>query len=227
MSQPYGQQPGSYGQPGAPQGGYPQQGGYPPQGYQQQQPGGYPQSPPAGFQQPAYGQQPTYPQAPSYAQGTGGLPQAPPDYGHGAGPASRPGTVTAAAVLAYVQAGITLITTILGISGASQGGSNAVVGWVVLLAQAAGIVLLIWGGIQITQGKGRVILIVGAALELVICLFYLIVFAAVPDYGIDVVEGAKAFLIGSALFFAVMPAISLILALGGSTTQWLRARRGF
>jgi hypothetical protein len=224
MTQPYGQQPGNYGQ----QPWYGQQAGYP------QQQGGYPPgptSPAQGFQQPGgYPQQGGYPQAPSYAPGTGGLPQAPPEYGQGALATVRPGTVTAAAVLGYVQAGITLITTIIGISSLMNANAsatgNAALAWLVEIAQLAGIILLIVGGVQITQGKSRTMLVAGAALELAICVFYLIVFLLIPSFGVDVIEGAKAVLVGSALFFAVMPAISLILSLGGGATEFLRAKRG-
>src|ERR1700741_3888202 len=92
MTQPYGQQPG---------GNNPGGGGF------QQQPGGnYPGS--GGFQQPGSGGFPQAPQAPNYQQGYGSMPQAPKEYG---GPVARPGGTTAAAVLAFVQGGITLITS--------------------------------------------------------------------------------------------------------------------
>ena len=112
MTQPYGQQP-------DPAGGYPQSGGYrrargtrrlraTPRGRRAvtrstagrlQQ--GYPQSPPGG-----------YPPAPGYGEG---MPPAPPEYGQG--PMRRPGAVTAAAVLAFVQAGITTIPAVMQLVG--------------------------------------------------------------------------------------------------------------
>lgn len=175
------------------------------------QPGGYPQS--GG-----------YPQAPGYPQ-SGGLPQAPPDQGYG-GSTGRPGTVTAAAVLAFIQAGITTITTILVLAGASQvEGGEAALAWLVGLVQVAGVVLLIWGGVQFTQGKGRTLLVVACLVELAICVYYLINFLVVETGNIDVLEGAKAFLIAVAIFFAIMPTISLVLALGGSANQYLDAKR--
>lgn len=215
---PYGQQPGNYGQPGAQQGGYQQGGGYPqspPAGFQQ--PGGYPQSPAGGFQQP------TYPQAPNYSQS--GLPQAPAEYGSG-GSSVRPGQATAAAVLAFVQGGITAITTILGLIGAADagGGDGAAIGWLFLIAQAAGVVMLIWGGVQMLQGAGRLILVIACGLELAICAGYLIVFLAVPTFGVGLLEDAKTFLIAVAIFFAIMPGISLIMSLGQPVTQWLQQR---
>jgi hypothetical protein len=211
MTQPYGQQPGGYGQQpeGYPQqqGGYPQSAGYP------QQQGGYPQ------------QQPAYPQAPSYAQGAGGLPVAPPDQGYG-GPVARPGSTTAAAVLAFVQGGITTITTIIFAAGLSQADATDVgLGWLIVLAQAAGVVLLIMGGVQLMGGKSRVALVVGSALELVICLFYLVVFSIIPTFGISDVAAGKSVLIVFAILFAIMPTISLIMAAGGASTQYLQSRQ--
>jgi hypothetical protein len=214
MTQPYGQQPG-----GTPGGGF-QPGGTPGGGFQQ--PGGNnPGS--GGFQQP--GGYPQAPQAPGYQQGYGGMPQAPQEYG--GGPVARPGVVTAASVLAYVQAGITTITTVLVFAGASnmEGGMMALQ-LLIGLVQAVGIGLLIMGGVQLMGGKSRTLMIAACALELVVCLFYIILYAAIPSGGIDVVQGAKAVLIGFAIFFAIMPTISLVLARGAQTTQFLQARRG-
>lgn len=179
-------------------------------------------------QQPYGQQQPGgYPQAPGYAQGMGGMPQAPQEYSQG--PVARPGTVTGAAVLAYIQAGITSITTILVIAGLASGnaeGGQAALGWLVGLVQVAGVVLLIMGGVQLMGGKGRNLLVVGAAVELVICVYYLISFAVVETGNIDLLESAKGVLIAIAVFFAIMPTISLVLAMGSGTTQFLQSRRG-
>ncbi|MGQ0837287.1 hypothetical protein [Actinokineospora sp.] len=196
MSQDWGQGQGNYGQE---PGGYPQQGGYP--------------------QAPGYPQQ-GYPQ-------TGGLPQAPAEYG--GGPITRSGAVTSAAVLAFVQAGITTITTIIVLAGAansSGGGGEASVSFVIGLVQLAGVLLLIFGGVQLMQGKGRGLLVAGAIVEIVLSATYLVAFAVIPTFGVDTFEGAKTFLILVALLFAVMPTISLIQALGASGTEWLRSRRG-
>jgi hypothetical protein len=197
MTQPYGQQPGNFGQQ---PGGYPQQGGYP-------QSGGFPQ-------------------APSYAPGAGGLPAAPPDQGHG-GPIPRPGTVTAAAVLGFVQAGITTITTLLIIAGlVSANAQGTGMGWLLAIAQVAGIVLLIWGGVQLMTGRGRGIFFGGAVLELVICGFYIIRFLTVETGGFKLAEDFKSAGVLIALVFAIMPAISLALSMGAGTTQFMASRRG-
>ncbi len=200
MTEPYGQQPN-------PGGGYPPQGGMPPGGYPQQG------TPPGG-----------YPQAPGY----GSMPQAPQEYMQG--PIPRPSTVMAAAVLAYVQAGITSITTILafvGLGGGNLEDGAMIVALLVAVAQTAGIALLITGGVQFAGGKSRTLLIVGCALELVICVYYLIAFLVAPTEGVDeqLVDAATGVLVFSVLFFAAMPTISLIMSLGGSATQFLESRR--
>lgn len=208
MSQPYGGQ-----QPQQPGGQYPGSGGF-------QQPGGqYPNS--GGFQQQPGGQ---YPPAPTPPGGYGQMPQAPQEYS--GGPIPRPGAVTTSAVLAYIQAGLTTITTILVWIGVFnlEGGDMALQA-LIAVAQTVGIVLLIMGGVQIMAGKSRTLLLVGAGLEIVICLFYMIIYSTLDSGGIDVLEGAKAVLIGVAIFFAVMPIIILVMALGGQATQFLQSRR--
>jgi hypothetical protein len=190
-------------------------------GQQPHQPGGHnPGS--GGFQQPG-GQYPNsggMPQAPGY----GGMPQAPQEYS--SGPIARPGVVTTAGVLAYVQAGITAITTILVWTGVFnlEGGAMAIQ-LAIALAQTAGVVLLIMGGMQIMSGKSRTMLLVAAGLEIAISLFYIIVYSTLDSGGIDVLEGAKAVLIGAAIFFAIMPAIALVMAMNAQSTQFLQSRR--
>lgn len=196
------------------------------QPYGQQQPGGnYPGS--GGFQQPGSGGFPQAPQAPQgqpYQQGYGGMPQAPQEYSGGM---ARPGVVTASAVLAYIQAGITTITTILVWIGVGQqvDGSDTAFQAVLALAQTIGIVLLIWGAVQAMGGKGRTILLAGAALEIVISLAWIIRFAALDTGGIDFLENAKGGIIFIAILFAVMPVIALILMMGQQATQYTQSRR--
>jgi hypothetical protein len=199
MSQPYGgQQPQQY--PGG--------GGY------QQQPGGqFPNS--GGF-----------PQAPTPPGGYGSMPQAPQEYS--GGPIPRPGGVTTAAVLAYIQAGITTITTILvwiGALGGELEGSDLAIQLALAVAQTVGIVLLIMGGVQIMGGKSRNLLVAGAGLEVAISLAYVIMFTALDAGGIDILEDAKAMLVGIAIFFAIMPIIAIVMAVGSQATQFLQSRR--
>lgn len=227
MTQPYGQQPDPQG--GYPHGGVPQ--GYPQTPGQGQPAQGYPQSPPYG--QPAQPQ--GYPQSPPYGQPApqypyGSMPSAPAEYS--SGPIPRPGTVTAAAVLAYVQAGITLIPTVLMLAGMVNsdggGGSDAAFGWIIVLAQIAGAALLITGGVQIMGGKSRALMVAAAGIELAVCLGWIVRVALIESSGIgaDVIDAGKGVLIGFAIFFAIMPTISLVMSLGASTTQFLESRRG-
>lgn len=211
MTYPYGQQPE---QPG---GGYPQTPG---QGYPQSPPYGQPQQP---YQQnPGYAPAPGYPQAPAY----GAMPAAPPEYT--AGSTGRPGTVTAAAVLAFVQAGITLIPAVVMLGGlfSAGGEADAAFGWIVTIAALIGSALLIAGGVQIMGGKSRSLIMAGSALEVAICLAWIIFFATLETGGFEAADFGKGMVIGFAVFFAIMPVISLVLAAGGSTTQYLQSRRG-
>lgn len=240
MTQPYGQQPEQPGG-GYPQGGYPQTPGQgqPAQGYPQSPPygqpaQGYPQSPPYG--QPAQG----YPQSPPsgypQAQGYGAMPPAPPEYS--AGPSSRPGVATAAAVLAFVQAGLTAIPGILQLINAPQNGGlggNPPTGVMIIvaIAEVIGVVLLIIGGVQLIGGKSRTLIVAGAALELAICVYWIIFAVSIDntlagdeEFAVAAMNAGKGVLIGFAIFFAIMPTITLIMSVGNSTTQFLQSRRG-
>lgn len=183
---------------------------------------------PYGGQQPPQGSNQNYqgyPQAPAAPSGGyGAMPQAPQEYS--GGPIPRPGAVTAAAVLGFVQAGLTTITTLIVWVGVFNltGGEMAMQA-LIAVAQTAGVVLLIMGALQLMNGKGRTLLIVGAALEIVISLFYMIIYSTVDAGGIDVLEGAKALLIGVAVFFAIMPVIMIVLARGALANQYLQPHR--
>jgi hypothetical protein len=236
MTQPYGQQPDG----GYPQGGHPQTPGQgqPAQGYPQSPPygqpaQGYPQSPPYG--QPAQG----YPQGQAYGgqpPGYGAMPSAPPEYS--AGPIGRPGTATAAAVLAFVQAGLTAIPGVLQLINAPKNGGlggNPPTGVMVIvaIAEVLGVALLIVGGVQLLGGRSRNIIMAGAALELALCVYWVIWAASLSstlagdeDFAVAAMNTGKGVLIGFAIFFAVMPTITLIMSAGASTTQFLQSRRG-
>ncbi|TDP91175.1 hypothetical protein [Labedaea rhizosphaerae] len=213
-----------YGQPGQdPQqaGGYQQSGGYPQSGGFQQPgtpPGGYqqPGTPPGGYAQPAYPSAPSYP---SSGQNPNQLLN------------TRPGSATAAAVLGFVQAGITLITTILmliGLAGVGSGGEGGelALAWIVTLAQALGAALLIYGGVQLVSGTGRTIFLAGVGVELAICLYYLIRILSLDTSG--ELPGASELKSSAAMIpilFAVMPVIALCLALTGNVATWAQSKR--
>ncbi|MDQ3788383.1 MAG: hypothetical protein M3422_14215 [Actinomycetota bacterium] len=166
-----------------------------------------------------YGQQPG-----DANQGYGAMPPAPPEYS--SGPVTRPGTVTAAAVLAFVQAGLTLICTIVlmiglgAISGAvddaeSIGGvdvnEGALAGlWVLAIVGLVGGGLLIWGGVKALSGTAGQILIIAAALQILLCIVWLAAF-----------EGGIV-----SILLVIMPIITLVLSLGGPAKQFEASRSG-
>jgi hypothetical protein len=154
------------------------------------------------------------------------MPAAPPEYSNG--PIPRPGVVTASAVLNYVQAGVTLIPTVIFLAAiievdASAGDAAPL--WIAVLAQVVGAVLLIAGGVQIMGGKGRTLMLAGTILEIAVC-FYWLIMAVIQTGGIEGAEYGIGFVLASAIFFAIMPTISLVMSLGASTTQFLQSRRG-
>ncbi len=168
----------------------------------------------------------------------------PAGYGHSVMPAPmmyvpprRPGVVTAAAVLAYVQAGITGVIALIlfvGLFARAPSTGALLVDVLVVLATATGAALLIAGGVRLTGGRGRVPLVVACVLEFAICVYYIVVFATLsaseidPTNELDEVPGglgvARGTMVFIAIFFAIMPTISLALACGRSATAFLRSR---
>lgn len=208
MTQPYGQQP-------DPSGGYPQQGGTPPGGYPQQgtPPGGYPQqgTPPGG-----------YPQAPGYPQG--GLPQAPPDYGQG-GPIVRPGGVTAAAVLTFVQAGLTIISAgafliaLAALESASDTygldlGDSTGEFWIASLLGLVAGGLLIAGGVKALGGSNGQLFTISIALQLVLSVYWMI--------RLVTQDGSPLW----PILMAVMPVIAISLWYSSAAKQYVAAKNG-
>jgi hypothetical protein len=160
------------------------------------------------------------------------MPAAPQEYS--SGPIPRPGSATAAAVLAFVQAGITVIPGILQLVGAFGTSDIDTAIMAETLAAAIvtliGVALLIIGGVQLLGGKSRSMMIVGAAVELVICLYYVIKALAIDSGDLEgvssAIDMAKGVIVGFAIFFAIMPTISLVMSVGSTTTQFLQSRRG-
>jgi len=189
-----------------------------------QQPGGNnPGS--GGFQQPGSGGFPQAPQPPAYQQGYGAMPQAPQEYS--GGPIPRPGGTAAAAVLAFVQGGITLITTgILMIALAavadlanqandtSAGGidisGSLAEGWIVAIVQLVGVGLLIYGGVKLMAGASGPLFMIAAGLQIALCIYWL-VRSATPIVPI---------------LLAVMPIVALALTLGATHKQFVASRSG-
>lgn len=192
-----------------------------PYGQQPPQGGGYNQGPGYGQQQPPAGYGQPGPGGPGYG---GGMPPAPPEYT--SGPMARPGTVTTAAVLAFVQAGITLICSIIlviGLAAVSSADGDEIGGyqfdidqgalafpWIVTIAGLIGGGLLIWGGAKTLGGTAGMLLVIANALQILLCIVWLAAF------GGGVVS----------IILAVMPVISLVMSLGGPAKQYEASKRG-
>lgn len=163
-----------------------------------------------------------YPQAPAPPSGGfAAMPQAPQEH---SGPIPRPGATTAAAVLAFVQGGLTLITTgilMLGLAAlqsledeASAGGveiqGTLTEAWLVSVVQLVGVGLLIWGGVKLMAGTPGMVFTIAVILQIVLCAYWLIRGAAplVP------------------LALIVMPIVALVLALGQASKQYVQSRSG-
>lgn len=203
MTNEYGQQPYPGQQPGYGQQQQPQQGyGYPPQ------------TPPGG--QPVYAGQP-YPQQ-------GQMP------GYGAMSVEKPGTITGAAVLAFIQAGITLITTIILIMGLVNASSVTDTGlgepWAVAIAQFLGVILLIVGSVQLLNGSSRGLFLAATGLEVVLAIYWAVRFGVIDTGGIEAFSNFRNSLIVIAVGFAVMPVIALILGAGSGVGRYVQAKQG-
>lgn len=203
--------PAGPGQPGP----YPQQ---PPQGYPQQ---GYPQQ---GHPQQAYPQQGYPPQG--YAQH--GYPQQGYPAGAPAGGA-RPGLVTAAAVLAFIWGGLSILGSIIGMAAgsvlgavgsacaeydetgacASAAGTGGFLIFIsIVYIVAAGV--LIWGGVVAMSGKnGKVLTIAGGALILVA-----LIQAIAGGFGV------------MGLFGMIVPILIIVFMLNNASKAWFRSKGG-
>lgn len=193
-------------------------GGYPGYGYP---PAGYP---PTGY--PGYG----YPPGAGYGYpaGYGGYPPGA-GYGYpagypGADPNPRPGTVIAAAVLAYINAGLLILAGSLLLLGASivadvesatdssttYGAEFALDGILNLVAGG----LLIAGGVVLTGRKpaGRILLSAGGLLVVAEAIYWLIRFAGLSLGGFIVY----------AVLFAALAIASAALCWPAAVSAWLR-----
>jgi len=176
------------------------------------------------FSQPSYTQPPLYGGYPPAAQGGQyGQPGYPaPQYGapYGGPPGpQRPGAALAAAVLSYIQAGVVLICSFFVLAAGTAVTELLLIGIVQLISVG----LLIFGAVQITSGSGRMMLFIGNGLQLALVLYYLI---RISNVG-DVLEGfGDEGAVVIPLFFAVMPAVALGLALNSAVTRFIVEKQG-
>jgi hypothetical protein len=200
----------------------------------------------------APGPYPGQPYPGPYGQQYGAAPYGPPPYGYPGGYGypgpwgpypqpgpRRPGQVLAAAVLAFVQAGVVAVATVyvfLFVSvariAASEGGApssdveglvgeGSVLGWL----QMASVVLLVVGGILALGQRRRrpARLVLGAALisQIVLALYWGVRLASLAADG-PVTGDPLGVFAWFAIFFAAMPVVALALIVAGAARQWFR-----
>ena len=200
-----------------------------------EQPGmpAYQGPPPTGDpSQPLYPAQPTYPygypQAPGYGYPPGPYPAYPPyppvGYPMQLGP-RRPGTATAAGVLAFVNGGLLILAGALLLFGGSiasdiedSTNSSTHVGTELVLDGlvnflAAG--LLIAGGVALMGRKpsGRTMMGIGGGIVLASTVYWLVRFDKLPTSGF----------VTWAVIFAALTVVGLALVATRAVTEWLRA----
>lgn len=139
----------------------------------------------------------------------------------------RPRSVTCAALLGVLTGGVTLVASVIGIGLllAPAGTFLALLlAWLVMLTQVTAAVLLIVGGGQLMIGISRTTLIVGAALDLLVCAVYLLYALTVLAHDPTEPPHTTTVFATISLVFAVAPTLSLILAMLPITTEYLRYR---
>jgi hypothetical protein len=211
------EQPGQYGQAPAGQP-YGQQYGQPAgdPGQQYAQPGQY-----GVYGQPYGGQYGQQQYGPAYGQP--GYAPMPGPSGYPAPGRGRPGAVTAAAVLAFVQAGTVVMSGIGLLAGGTvlvqefdreALGAGAEITIVALLTLAAGALLII-GGAQVFSRRSRM-LVLGSVASLALSFYF---FVRMLTLGAPV-----GFSLVYPLMYAILPIISLSLINSSTAKAWLAPR---
>ncbi|MBA3524330.1 MAG: hypothetical protein H0T85_07230 [Geodermatophilaceae bacterium] len=168
--------------------------------------GGYPP------QAPAYGGYPTGAYPPTPYPGTG----YPGGYGapFGAPGPLRPGAALAAAVVSYIQAAFVLMGSFFVLAAGVELTEALVVG----VLQLVTVGLLIFGGVQVTGGSGRAVMLVASGSQLVLVVYYLIRITTISEFDINNGDGPWFVF---PLFYAVLPAVALGLTLTRAVTDWI------
>lgn len=151
--------------------------------------------------QPGYPNQPGYPQQPGYP--APGFPG-----GYPAPVLARPGMATAAAVLGFIIAGLGILFGLLALFALSTlnvGGFYAVIVVIQLVADA----VLIWGGVQLLNGKDSRILTIVSALLVLLSLVGMIMYFA-----------------PSSLLSLVIPILILVFSINPAVKAWVRSKGG-
>jgi hypothetical protein len=180
-----------------------------------------------GYHVPPYGP-PGYPGYPPYGY--------PPPWPGGPRPPGRPGQVIAAAVLAFVQGGLVLLSSVyvvflssfLGFAveadpSSAPGGASglATEGTVLGLVQVGSAVLLVVAGVLVLNSRrprALVVLVIAFAVQVLLCVYWAVRLTVLAD-DIPGADPAGAFL-AFTLLFAAGPVVGLGLVLVGSGRRW-------
>jgi len=144
---------------------------------------------------------------------------------------TRPGTMVAAGVIGFVQAGITaaptiMLTLVLSSVQAVDPSSHLGLLWGAVVAQFVGFGLLIAGSVQMVSGTSRTMYLVAVALEILLSVYWAVCMGLLFEdtsrlWSVLVANPVILF----AVFYAVMPVIGLCLAASNGPGEHVAARR--
>lgn len=197
--------------------------GYPAPGY----------TAPPGYPTPGYGAAAGYGTPPGYAAPPGyGSPYGYPSYaGVSRGPV-RPGGATASAVLMFIQAAVTLISTFYVLffaslaSGVDSSGlrqNSLETEWTIIgILQLVSVGLLIFAAVQLLGGSrnGRTLSIVACGVQLALVIYWMVRISSLPDFDVD----GTTFFFVVPLMYAVLPLVALPLALAKPVGDYVAAK---
>ncbi len=181
-----------------------------------------PGHPPPGYAPPGYGWAPAPAYWPAYGPPVPARPR-------------RPGQLVAAAVLAFVQAGLVALSSaylvLLAVAAgalATQYGTTAeddalVTEAVVLtVVQLLSAIALVVGGILVLNRRSRaswLTLVVACAVQLALALYWVVRLSTLDGFT-DELAGPGAALVAGVLFYAAAPAVGLGLLLAPAVRRW-------
>jgi hypothetical protein len=144
---------------------------------------------------------------------------------------TRPGTMLAAGVLGFVQAGITgvptfMLTLVLSSVQAVNPGAQLGLLWGAVVAQFVAFGLLIAGSVQMVAGTSRVMYLVAVTMEILLSVYWAVCMGLL----FEDTSRVWSVLVGNqeivfAVFYAVMPVIGLALAASSGPGEYVAARR--
>ncbi|MGI8721586.1 MAG: hypothetical protein ACR2JG_05105, partial [Geodermatophilaceae bacterium] len=146
----------------------------------------------------------------------------------------RPGGATASAVLMFIQAALTLISTFYVLFFASLAGSASAAGvpeadtyetefTIIGILQLISVGLLIFGGVQLLGGSanGRELAIAACGIQLAFAVYWMIRIGSLPDFTGD----GSTFFFVVPLMYTVLPLVALPLAVGRPVRDYIAAKQ--